>query len=152
MNNKIKELIKHFDEVDKECIQEIINEMINQGELEVIETGEGIIINTLIKLDKEIIKYLKNNVEYTIVGIAHIIKDSNEIIKELEGVLEEKSLEYLLERFKRLMTLKVLTLRKIGYEYGTVLQGIKIKEELDNKYDIKVDISIEEIMFNILSV
>lgn len=49
------------------------------------------------------------------------------------------------------MTLKVLTLRKIDYEYEMVLQGIKIKEELDNKYAIKVDISIEERIFDLLN-
>ncbi|MDU1312487.1 MAG: hypothetical protein E6940_00260 [Clostridium septicum] len=152
MNNKIKELIKHFDEVDKECIQEIINEMIYDGELEVKEIGEEVVITTVTELDKEIIKYFKNNVEYTIVDVAHIIKDSNEIIKELEDVLEEKSLEYLIERFKRLMTLKVLTLRKIDYEYEMVLQGIKVNEELDNKHVLKIDISVQERIFDLLDI
>lgn len=152
MNNKIKELIREFEEVDREFIEGIIKEMLNEGDLEVIEIGEGTIITTLTKLDKDILKYLKSNVEYTIVGVAHIIKDSDEMIKDLEYVLEEKSLEYLIEYFKRLMNLKVLTLSKIGYEYESVLQGIKVKEELDNKYAIKVDISIEERVFDLLNI
>ncbi|MPM28814.1 hypothetical protein SDC9_75345 [bioreactor metagenome] len=152
MNNKIKELIREFEEVDREFIEGIIKEMLNEGELEVIETGEGTIITTLRELDKEILKYLKSNVEYIIIGVAHIIKDLGEMIKDLEDVLEEKSLEYMIEYFKRLMNLKVLTLSKIGYEYESVLQRIKVKEELDNKYAIKIDISIEERVLDLLNI
>ncbi|EOR20992.1 hypothetical protein A500_14788 [Clostridium sartagoforme AAU1] len=152
MNNKTKELIKDFEEVEREFIEDIIKEMLSEGELEVIETGEGTIITTLRELDKEILKYLKSNVEYIIIGVAHIIKDLGEMIKDLEDVLEEKSLEYMIEYFKRLMNLKVLTLSKIGYEYESVLQRIKVKEELDNKYAIKIDISIEERVLDLLNI
>lgn len=125
MNNKIKELIKDFEEVEREFIEDIIKEMLSEDDLEVIETGEGIIITTLRELDKDILKYLKSNVEYTIIGVAHIVKDINEMLDDLENILEEKSSEYLLTYFKRLMNLKVLTLSKIEYVYELVLQGIK---------------------------
>lgn len=152
MNNKIKELIKDFEEVEREFIEDIIKEMLSEDDLEVIETGEGIIITTLRELDKDILKYLKSNVEYTIIGVAHIVKDINEMLDGLENILEEKSSEYLLTYFKRLMNLKVLTLSKIEYGYELVLQGIKVSEELNNKYTVKIDISIEETMFNLLSI
>lgn len=152
MNNKIKEFIKDFEEVEREFIEDIIKEMLSEGDLEVIETGEGIIITTLRKLDKDILKYLKSNVEYTIIGVAHIVKDINEMLDDLENILEEKSSEYLLTYFKRLMNLKVLTLSKIEYGYELVLQGIKINEELNNKYAVKIDISIEETIFNLLDI
>lgn len=150
MNNKIKELIREFEEVDREFIEGIIKEMLNEGELEVIETGEGTIITTLRKLDKDILKYLKSNIEYTVIGVAHIVKDISEMLDDLENILEEKSSEYLLTYFKRLMNLKVLTLSKIEYGYELVLQGIKVNEELNNKYAVKIDISIEERMFDLL--
>lgn len=152
MNNKIKELIKDFEEVEREFIEDIIKEMLSEDDLEVIETGEGIIITTLRQLDKDILKYLKSNVEYTIIGVAHIVKDINEILDDLENILEEKSSEYLLTYFKRLMNLKVLTLSKIEYGYELVLQGIKVSEELNNKYAVKIDISIEETIFNLLDI
>lgn len=152
MNNKIKELIKDFEEVEREFIEDIIKEMLSEGDLEVIETGEGIIITTLRELDKDILKYLKSNVEYTIIGVAHIVKDINEMLDDLENILEEKSSEYLLAYFKRLMNLKVLTLSKIEYGYELVLQGIKVSEELNNKYAVKIDISIEETIFNLLDI
>ncbi|KLE14961.1 hypothetical protein [Clostridium sp. C8] len=150
MNNKTKELIKDFEEVEREFIEDIIKEMLSEGDLEVIETGEGIIITTLRKLDKDILKYLKSNIEYTVIGVAHIVKDISEMLDDLENILEEKSSEYLLTYFKRLMNLKVLTLSKIEYGYELVLQGIKVNEELNNKYAVKIDISIEERMFDLL--
>lgn len=152
MNNKTKELIKDFEEVEREFIEDIIKEMLSEGDLEVIETGEGIIITTLRKLDKDILKYLKSNIEYTVIGVAHIVKDISEMLDDLENILEEKSKEHLLGCFKRLMNLRVLTLSEIDYEYESVLQGIKVNEELDNKYIMKIDISIEERIFDLLDI
>lgn len=152
MNNKIKELIKDFEEVDRVFIEDIIKEMLNEGKLQVIETGEETIITTVTKQDKDILKYLKSNVEYTTIGVAHIIKDINEILDDLENILEEKSKEYLLGCFKRLMNLRLLTLSEINYEYESVLQGIKVNEELHNNYAIKIDVLIEERIFNLLDI
>lgn len=152
MNNKIKELIKDFEEVDRVFIEDIIKEMLNEGKLQVIETGEETIITTVTKQDKDMLKYLKSNVEYTTIGVAHIIKDINEMLDDLENILKEKSSEYLLECFKRFMNLKVLTLSEIDYGYESVLQGIKVNEQLDNKYIMKIDISIEERIFDLLDI
>ncbi|MDC4240916.1 hypothetical protein NE398_12185 [Clostridium tertium] len=152
MNNKIKELIKDFEEVDRVFIEDIIKEMLNEGKLQVIETGEETIITTVTKQDKDILKYLKSNVEYTTIGVVHIIKDINEILDDLENILEEKSKEYLLGCFKRLMNLRLLTLSEIDYEYESVLQGIKVNEELHNNYAIKIDVLIEERIFNLLDI
>lgn len=152
MNNKIKELIKDFEEVDRVFIEDIIKEMLNEGKLQVIETGEGMIITALRELDKDILEYLKSNIKYTTIGVAHIIKDINEILDDLENILEEKSKEYLLGCFKRLMNLRVLTLSEIDYEYESVLQGIKVNEELHNNYAIKIDVLIEERIFDLLDI
>lgn len=150
MNEEIKEILNNLDDEYRETIENDMSLMAAYGTLSITNIKEGIIVTNITDLDKKIIKYLRNNIEYVIIGVAHIKKTSEDLLKDLGSILEINNVDDVLSSIDRLTDLSILYLEGSDYSTSRVIEGIKIIKNINEKKQFEVDISMEESIFNLI--
>lgn len=150
MNEQIKKIIESLDEEYRETIEDEIREMSIYDKLTIVNKEDGIIITNITDMDKKIFRYLKDNIEDIIIGIAHIKKTSDDLLNELGSILEVNSIEHILQLLNRIMTKSILYISDSEISFIKVIEEINIIRNISDYNDFKMNIAIEEDIFDLI--